>query len=247
MLYKSKTLAGRTLGALDGEIGKVKEFYFDDLHWTIRYVIADTGNWLMERQVLISPYAVVAVDERERIITTDLTKKQIEDSPSLETDKPVSRQFEETYHIYYGLPEYWYGPYMWGASPYIVRDPEERKEMSRPEKTWNAHLRATHEVIGYHIRAEDGEIGHVVDFFIDDQTWTIRYLDIDTRNWWPGKHVLMSPQWIEEISWSEAKVFVKLPCETIKQAPEYKEDSLITRDYETALYGHYNRSDYWAS
>ncbi|MCR4332167.1 MAG: PRC-barrel domain-containing protein, partial [Sulfuricaulis sp.] len=128
MLSKAKTLKGYKLVSLDGEIGTVKEFYFDDHHWTIRYLVADTGNWLMDKQVLISPYALVAVNKEEHHITVDLTKKQIEDSPSLSSDKPVSRQFEETYYGYYGWPMYWGGPYMWGAYPYIVRDREKWRE-----------------------------------------------------------------------------------------------------------------------
>jgi len=100
-------------------------------------------------------------------------------------------------------------------------------------------------VSGHHIQAADGEIGHVDDFIIDDETWAIRYLIIDTGNWWPGKKVLISPQWIERVSWLESKVFVNLPSETIKQAPEYTEESLLTRDYETGLHRHYQRQGYW--
>ena len=113
------------------------------------------------------------------------------------------------------------------------------------EKAWDPHLRSTHDVSGHHIQATDGEIGHVEDFIIDDETWAIRYLIIDTRNWWPGKKVLVSPRWIERVSWSELKVFVNLPRETIKQSPEYTEESLLTRDYETRLHRHYNRQGYW--
>ena len=122
MLSKAKTLKGYKLRSRDGEIGKVKEFYFDDRHWTIRYLVADAGTWLTDRQVLISPYALIAVIPAEQHITIDLTKKQIEDSPSLNTDKPVSRQFEEAYYGYYGWPMYWAGPDAWGSSPYLVRD-----------------------------------------------------------------------------------------------------------------------------
>ena len=134
MLSKAKTLKGYKLNSRDGEIGKVKEFYFDDRHWAIRYLVADTGNWLTGRQVLISPYALVAVNKEEQNITIDLTKKQIEDSPSLNSDKPVSRQFEQAYYGYYGYPMYWGGPYMWGYYPYIVRDREKWKESTRAEK-----------------------------------------------------------------------------------------------------------------
>ena len=245
MLSIAKTLKSYKLHGLDGEIGRVKEFYFDDRHWTIRYLVADTGNWLSDRQVLISPYALGAVRKEEQRIAIDLTKKQIEDSPSLSSDKPVSRQFEEGYIEYYGWPVYWSGPYAWGPSPYMVRDPNKRREPIHSEKAWDPHLRSTHDVSGYHIQATDGEIGHVEDFIIDDETWAIRYLIVDTRNWWPGKKILVSPQWIERVSWSESKVFVNLTRETIKQSPEYTEESLLTRDYETGLHRHYDRQGYW--
>jgi sporulation protein YlmC with PRC-barrel domain len=247
MLINAKTLKGCKLDSLDGEIGKVKEFYFDDRHWTIRYLVADTGNWLPGRQVLISPYALVAInkDEYTPKIQIDLTKKQIEDSPSLDSDKPVSLQFEENYHGYYGWPMYWSGPAMWGFDPYIDRDRKKWRELPHAGKPWDHHLRSTHEVSGYHIQATDGEIGHVQDFVIDDETWAIRYLIVGTLNWRTGKWVLISPQWIERVSWHERKVFVSLSRETIKHAPEYTDDLLLTRPYESALHQHYDRPGYW--
>jgi len=245
MLNKAKTLKGYKLNSLEGEIGKVKEFYFDDRHWTIRYLVADTGNWLLDRQVLISPYALAAVNKEEQYIAIDLTKKQIADSPSVDSDKPVSRQFEEAYYGYYGWPMYWGGSYIWGPYPNIERDPKKWKEYTQDEKAWDPHLSSTNDVSGLDIQAIDGEIGHVEDFIIDDETWAIRYLIIDTQNWWPGKKVLVSPQWIERVSWDESKVSVNLLCETIKQSPEYTEESLITRDYEIGLHRHYNREGYW--
>ena len=246
MLFKTKTLKRYKLDSLDGEFGKVQEFYFDDHHWTIRYLVANTGNWLTGRQVLISPYALVAAIKAEEHIAVNLTKKQIEESPSLSSDKPVSRQFEQDYNGYYGWPMYWGGPLMWGAYPYLVRDPNQWSTPNEPEKSWDPHLRSTDSVTGEHIHATDGEIGHVEDFIIDDETWAIRYLVVDTRNWWPGKKVLVSPQWIERVSWSESKVFVNLSREAIKQSPEYTVESLLTRDYEAGLYQHYQREDYWS-
>ncbi|MFA6471538.1 MAG: PRC-barrel domain-containing protein [Candidatus Latescibacterota bacterium] len=245
MLIKAKTLKDYKLGSLDGEIGKVKEFYFDDRYWAIRYLVADTGNWLTGRQVLISPYALSAVNKDKKYIAIDLTKKQIEDSPSLNSDKPVSRQFEAAYSGYYGSPMYWGGPHMWGSYPEIVRDHEKWRESIQGEKAWDPNLRSTNDVSGHNIQAADGDIGHVEDFIIDDETWAIRYLIIDTQNWWPGKNVLISPQWIERVSWSESKVFINLLRETIKQSPEYTEESLLTRDFETGLHRHYNRRGYW--
>ena len=247
MLSKAKTLKGYKLDALDGEIGEVNEFYFDDQHWTIRYLIAETGNWLAGRQVLISPYALVAAIKAEHHIAVDLTKKQIEESPSLNSDKPVSRQFEEAYYDHYGWPMYWSGPNMWGYYPNITRNQETWKTTTKGEKAWDPHLRSTDNVSGYEIQALDGEIGHVEDFIIDDETWAIRYLVVATRNWWPGKKVLISPQWIERVSWSESKVFVNLTRDAIKRSPEYTEALLLTRDYETGLHHHYNRQGYWVA
>jgi uncharacterized protein YrrD len=238
-------MKGYKLESLDGLIGKVSEFYFDDQHWTIRYLVADTGDWLMDRKVLISPYSLMSAHKEEHLLTINLTKKQIEDSPSLDTDKPVSRQFEESYYAYYGWPMYWSGPYMWGPYPFIVRDPSKWKKPAQNEKAWDPHLRSTREVTGYHIQAKDGEIGHVDDFIVDDETWAIRYLIVDTKNWWPGKKILVSQRWIERVSWGESKVFVNLSREAVKRSPEYTESSMLDRDYETSLHQHYEREGYW--
>ena len=98
---------------------------------------------------------------------------------------------------------------------------------------------------GFAIQATDGEIGRVEDFIIDDETWAIRYFIINTRRWWPGKRILISPQWIEHVSWSQSKVFVNITCEEIKQSPKYAAGSPPTRDFETRLHQHHNRQGYW--
>ncbi len=241
MLNQVKILHGYKLHSLDGEIGKVQEFYFDDQYWTIRYLVADTGSWLTGRQVLISPYALIAVVKAAHHITLNLTTQQIESSPALSSDKPVSQQFEMDYYGYYGWPMYWSGPYMWGAYPNLAFDRAKWEEANSAAKTWDPHLRSTHEVSGYHLQATDGEIGHIEDFIIDDETWTIRYLIVDTRNWLPGRKILISPQWIDRVSWSESKVFINLTRETIQQSPEYTAESLLTRDDEIRLHQHYSR------
>jgi uncharacterized protein YrrD len=246
MLSKAKTLKGYSIQNIDSEtLGKVREFYFDDQYWTIRYLVADTGNWLTGRHVLISPYALTGVNYDHQNIVVDLTRKQIEKSPSWDSDKPVSRQFEESYHDYYGYPTYWSGPFSWGAYPRLVRDRANWKQTTQGGKAWDAHLRSTHAVSGYHLEAVDGEIGHVEDFIIDDETWAIRYLLINTKNWWSGKKMLVSPQWIERVSWNDSKVYINLSREVIKQSPEYTEDQLLTREYEIELHSHYNRQGYW--
>lgn len=232
------------LRAKDGDIGKAQEFYFDDHFWVIRYLVADTGDWLTGRQVLISPYSLSSANLPEGVLPVNLTKEQIEESPSLENHEPVSRQFEARYSDYYAFPYYAYGPYPWGMSPYLSKDPEARRSEIRRQEAWDPRLRSTKDVMGHHIQAVDGEVGHVEDFIIDEETWTIRYLVVSTKNWLPGKQILVSPQWIKRVSWEESKVFVSHTVEALKSSPEYKAESL-NRDYETRLYRHYDWRGYW--
>lgn len=246
MLEKAKSLRGYKIRSLDGEIGSVKEFYFEDNDWTIRYLIANTGNWLSERQVLIAPCALISVNNDEKYISANMTKEQIEASPVLETDKPISRQFEERIYAHYEWPIYWADAEVM-AYPIIEPDDVawEKEEREKIEKTADSHLQSTRDLTDYEIQATDGEIGHIVDFVIDVEAWIIRYLILSTRNWWPGEKVLVSTKWIDHINWKEMKIVVNLQRERIKQSPKYTEDALITREYETDLHTHYGCKPYW--
>jgi hypothetical protein len=251
MLTRAETIQGYKLSGVDGDVGKVKEFYFDDSFWTVRYLIADTGGWLSQRQVLISPYFIENVNYDRELIDVSLTKDEIENSPPLESDQPISRAFEESYYGHYGAPVPYTGPYVWGTYPYVQRDRRLWSSVpsvptSQQEITWDPNLRSTKDVSKHSIQATDGEIGHVADFIIDDQNWEIRYLVIDTKKWLPGKKVLIAPQWIDEISWSEEKVSVQLTRSAIELAPGYNQDDLITRDFESRLYQYYDKKGYWA-
>ena len=245
MLVTAKALKGYKLHSLDGNIGSAREFYFDDRYWTVRYLVADAGNWLTGKRVLISPYSLNLVDTAAQAISVQLTKAQIEASPSIDTEEPVSRQFEKSYYGYYGYPSYWGGSYMWGAYPYLERDRSKWGENAGTANGWDSHLRSTQAVSGYHLQALDGKIGHIEDFVIEDETWAIRYLVVATTDFLPGKRILISPQWIEKVSWEESKVVIDLSKQTIKDAPAYFDGSLPTRDQESSLFGHYNRQGYW--
>lgn len=205
----------------------------------------------MGRKVLISPYSLVNVDDDEEVIHVNLNQKQIEDCPPLDSDKPVSRQFEDSFYDYYSLPKYWHGRMMWGAWPYLIREQQVYKEqvakeqVAKEEDKWDPHLRSTKSVTGYAIHASDGNIGHVDDFIIDDETWAIRYLVIDTKMLWGGKKVLISPHWIDRITFDKRWVVIDVPQELIEKAPEYNDDMLLTRDYEDKLHTHYNQKGYW--
>lgn len=247
-----KDLRGFAVGATDGDIGQVEECYFDDASFTVRHLVVDTGGWLGGRKVLISPMALRAIDWDGKRINAALTKAQVEKSPAIDTDRPVSRQHEVEYYSYYGYPYYWAGPYLWGAYPYPLPLSDRATSLEK-ERHWDwagdggdPHLRSSAEVTGYHIAAMDGDIGHVEDFLVDDATWTIRYMIVDTRNWWPGKKVVVSPEWIERVDWSDAKVHVGVTREQIKKSPEYDPSGPVERDYETRLHDHYGRPSYWS-
>ncbi|MCU1236095.1 MAG: PRC-barrel domain containing protein [Candidatus Solibacter sp.] len=246
MITNAGDLKGFTIRATDGEIGTVEQFYFDDVTWAVRYLTVDTGGWLAGRQVLISPYSIVRTDWNARHVDLSLTKEQVRNSPGIDTHEPVSRQHEAEFLGYYGYPYYWGGPYLWGSgySP-IALTPPVLDPGDVAKESMDSHLRSSLEVTGYHIEASDGEIGHLDGFVVDDESWAIRYIEVATRNWWPGKKVLFSPSWIERVSWADSRVYVVLSREAIQNAPIYAESIPITREYENGLYFHYGRPPYW--
>lgn len=248
MLTNAKYLKGLVIRATDGELGTVDQLYFDDETWVIRYLTVDTGGWLGGRDVLISPISVVHADWPARRLDVALTKKQVEMSPDIDTQRPVSRQQEANYLGYYGYPGYWGGPYLWGSTPIPLGGPMTSGEwlpQSAKKESSDSHLRSSEAVTGYHIEASDGEVGHVEGYVVDEEAWAIRYIEVATRNWWPGKKVLISPEWIERVSWPESNVYVGLTREAIKDAPTYVESMPVTREYENRLYVSYGRPPYW--
>lgn len=234
MLQSIKQLYGDKLGASDGEIGHVKDFYFDDQNWAIRYLVADTGAWLMGRQVLISPYSLGRLQKTGRVLLVNLTREQIENSPSIDSHKPVSRQYEEAYYRYFGWPYYWQGDALWGMSGFPILElpakprPGERPQTSGPQPARaDAHLRSTQAVNGYHIQASDGIIGHVCDFMMDAQNWAIDQLVIKTGHRFSGKEVQIPTRNVERISYPDSTVFVNLTIEAVAQSPAHDLASLV--------------------
>lgn len=254
MLLSINELQGYSIHATDGELGTVDEFYFDTETWTIRYLVVDTGHWLPGRRVLISPLSISGIERTAKRFSVRLTKEQVKNSPDIDTYKPVSRQHEMEYFNYFGSPYYWHGGGLWGtgyypsalmtATAFGAVSAAEPPPPS-PVDEGDSHLRSTKVVEDYYLEAADGEIGHVDNFLMDDENWAIRYMVIDTRNWWPGKKVLVPPQWIERLNWEDSKVYVGLQRETIKNAPEFDSSSPINREYEERLYLHYDRPGYW--
>ncbi len=253
MLFNATYLKGLVIRATDGELGTVDQFYFDDQMWTIRYLVVNTGGWLNGRRVLVSPRSILQTDWPARRLDVALTMKQVENSPDVDTQKPVSRQYEVTYVGYYGYSPYWGGallgegfPLMGSSAYHSSGAAQLGASDGAQQEEADSHLRSSDAVAGYHIEASDGEIGHVEGYVVDDEAWAIRYLEIATRNWLPGKKVLISPAWIEQVSWADSKVRVGLSRETIQDAPKYVETTPITREYENRLFATYGRAPYWS-
>lgn len=234
---KLQHLTGYSLQARDGEIGTLEQVYFDDERWAVRYFVVRTGGWLLGRRVLIAPAAVSGVDETGRSLIVELTREQVRDSPPVDERAPVSRHYEREYYRYYGWQPYWVGDPWFGPAP-VTPPPVPSEQPQEPE---HPHLRSSKEVTGYRIGARDGEIGQVVDLILEEPEWIVRYLEVDTRGWLPGKHVLVAPAWIEAVDWAKAEVRVELARQAIETAPPYDPAKVIDRDDQVALYGHYGK------
>jgi uncharacterized protein YrrD len=253
MLRSVKSFEGYKVRASDDEIGSVRDFYFDDEHWAIRYLVVDTGAFFSGRRVLVSPVAFRQADWSSQQFHLALTREKVKNSPSIDLDKPVSRQYEREYFRYFGWPYYWGYPGggIWGGLAYpsamAGQAWSDQPHAEHAEKDdGDPHLRSVREVVGYHIQGTDNDIGHVDDFIVDDETWAIRYLVIDTRNWWFDRKVLVAPHWAERISWDEHNVYLNLKREQIKHSPEWHADAPVNREYETRLYDYYGRPAYWS-
>jgi hypothetical protein len=250
MLRSIKDLTTYPIEALDGTIGKAKDALFDDRFWTLRYLVTDTGKWLPGRKVLLSPQHLgkPEIGYSPHRFPVDLTKKQIEDSPKLEEDAPVSRQFETEFAKYYKYDLYWVSPGLsvnlgipdGAASATSGKSPEEQiRHAHKVQEIQSSHLRSAKEVMGYNINALDEEFGHVEDFIMEDDTWVLKYLVVDSRNWLPGKKFLIDLDWIRNIDWSERLASTRLTREQIESAPEFDPHEPINQDYLKNLYDYY--------
>ena len=254
MLRSLKDLEGYKVSATDGDIGSVEKFLLDDDRWTVRYLVVDTVEFLDGRQVLISPISFRQVEWPTHRFHLALTMAKIEQCPSIDMDRPVSRQHEDDFNQYYGYPAYWAYSGLWGtgSNPAMIAAKREKVAAARAvalsEKlSYDIHLRSTKELCRYHIQGRDGAIGHVEDFIVDEETWEVLYLVVNTSNWWLGKKVLIAPRWASSISWKEQFVTVDMSRETIKKSPEWDPSAALNREYETRLHDYFKRPGYWAN
>lgn len=254
MLRSTHEMTNYTIGATDGEIGKVTDFFFDDVSWAIRYLVVETGSWLLSRKVLISPFALQHADWMHKRLPVSISRDQVKHSPDIDTRRPVSRQHEMAYADYYGYPYYWGGSGLWGEGLYAPLQVSRKDIGSVPPVTTYAtplrpgndpHLRSCQSIIGYHIQASDGDIGHLQEMLVDEKTWSIRYMVVNTSNYWVGREVLISPDWVKRIVWDESKLTLDLLQQTIKDSPRFESSTELNRQQETAIHQHFKRTAYW--
>lgn len=269
MLRKATEMMGYNIAATDGEIGHVEDFYFDiteigDTEWAVRYMVVDTGFWIFGRKVLIAPDVLGTPEWESGTMPVELTKEHIENSPELDMERPITREYERNLRGYYGWPIYWgVPPATPTADSGFSRDTHmaptveaggrftgEREEV--PDEVAAAlreghdrHIYSVDDLTGFRIHAQDGEFGSVKDVFIDDYNWMIRYLLIDTGTWMPGREVLIAPQWVEQLNLDDSELKVTMTQEQIENSPEYESGGPLDRDYEGRLYNYYGYRTYW--
>lgn len=248
MLYRLGKLVGMSIRTRDGTLGQIKDVYFDDQRWAVRYLVVDTGSWLQGRLVLISPMAVDHIDWEQQSVQVRLTLQQVRGSPDIDTAMPVSRQHEVNLLDYYGYPDYWSGALLWGATPYpVVPTPPLRPEGAEPANhpPMDKHLHNLDAVRSYKVQATDESIGHLADFLFDNGSWALQYLLVDTREWLIGRHVVIPTQWVTLLDWEQRRVHLDISRDAVEHAPEFDPMLSFSRDDESALFGHYERPGYW--
>jgi hypothetical protein len=266
MLRTLSDFTDYSIGATDGTIGLVKDFYFDDQTWVVRYLVVETGTWLSSRKVLISPVAILDTNRTTRLMSASITMQQVKDSPNINTDIPVSRQHEMTFLGFYDYPLYWAdyatSGHNWdcnislsgfgrgGTSSSYREAIVENVRLNiaaggERQKHDDQHLRSSKVVMSYHVHATDGDIGHVSGFLVDEETWAIRYVIVDTSNWWIGHRVLIAPEWISSVRWAGLEISVELTRDAVRRSPPYQAECQLDRDKELGIYRHYKRAGYW--
>lgn len=221
-----KSLLKYDINTSDSSVRSCHDFLFEDGSWVIRYLAMDTRKWLPGRQVLISPISIRKIDPLKKNIRLDLTKKQIKGAPSLESDPPVSRQYKFDYNRYYSWSGYWIGAKLWGLKAHPKAHPKALKndtiiENSKKERSSVASLRSVKEVSGYQVNVRDDTFGQIQDFLINTESWYISYLVIDAGDSIPGAaSIIVAPNWVDEISWVENIVSIRMTREQIESSPQ---------------------------
>jgi uncharacterized protein YrrD len=224
MLHLARKVCGAPVLATDGEIGTVEDFFFEEDRWTVRYLLVETGRWVSGKRVMVSPMSVAVPWNRAGVRVT-LTREQVWNSPQVE-QQAFSREAEAELLRYYGYPIYWGAGGIWGAfenpgallAQPMVPPPPEGPVVNVEQQ----HLRSTNQSTGYHLHATDGEIGHVDDFVIGEESWRIRYLLVDTSNWIGGRSVVVLTETVTRIDKPRGLLHVDATREQIRTSGSFR-------------------------
>jgi hypothetical protein len=222
MLITTNELRGKPVLALDGNLGRVEDFLFDDKNWVIRYMVAQTGSWLSNHRVLLSPHVLIPLDPKAGVVRVRLHRRQIEASPPAELHLPVSRRYEVEHYRYYGLPEYWAASALWGRSGYPLASPPtgDRADFKLHYHRDDKHLQSSNSLSGFRILTADGPVGQVTGFWISDSTWEVRDLVVRAGHWYASREVLIPSAKVERINYEDSAVHSTLTKDDIQWAAE---------------------------
>jgi len=239
MLRSAAEMFGWSIEAEGGEVGHLSDVYFDDQRWAVRNLVMNTSHWPAGRSVLLSPRSVNGVDPARQVVRTSLSRSEVAGSPDVDRARPVSRQHELELSHYYGFPSY---AVTVGASVGLAMP----ATLPKGPAGGDGHLRSVRAIMGYFVHALDGEVGHVEDFLVDDDTWSIRYLLVSVRRRWTIHQVLVPVDWIARVSWGARTIEVSLPAEAIRLAPTHDRAVPVSPEHEARL-GRYYGSPPFAS
>jgi len=221
MFHSLRSMIGKKVLATDAVLGKVIDFYFDDLTWTARYVVVETGTWLSYRQVLISLISLGLQDWDSNVLIVNLTSEQVRNSPDIDTKRPVFRQNEILLHDYYQWSPYWENGYQgtFGVTSFPLFEDFIPPDKEQSESNNDPHLRSICQVTGYTVHANDSIVGEVEGFITENDSWKIKFIAVATGSWMAFQKVLVFSSLISDVNWSKASINVDCTKETIKVNP----------------------------
>jgi hypothetical protein len=252
MLWNVSVIKGYAVAGSNGPLGTASDFLFDDVSWKMRWLVVDTGNRFSDRQVLIPASALGRPDLALRRFSVSLIMQEAKDCHSPNQDLPVSRQGGSDLYAYFGWEPYLAGSHFKGAIAAKFVPRQYRAEVrlrnggvaAPPKKAGDPHLRSVEEVIGYHVHAIDGEIGHVEDFLAEESGWDIRSVKVSTKSWISGARVLVSPLSVTMIDWIERLVFLDIDRQKVRLSTHYDPRTTVDGTYAASALPCYN--DRWS-
>ncbi|MEJ2024010.1 MAG: PRC-barrel domain-containing protein [Deltaproteobacteria bacterium] len=248
MLRSSRNLMEIVIQAEDGEIGRCKDFLVDEMSWIIRYMVADTSKWLPGRKVLIPPDVLKTPDWDLKHIPVQMTRAQIEQSPVLDEDAPVSRRYEKRYYGHFGWPPYWVGSAALGEvpNPYPISEMQSHVEDKNTDPK-KPHFPSLKQLRDFPVKAEGEDVGHLHDCMMDLPDWIVRYLVVDISKWYQlkARKILLIPEAVTNIDLIDREIRTNIMREDMKNCPEYNEETPLDRDFEVVLHDYYGWPKYW--